>query len=64
MGVIALASMLAAEFGLVHWLRGMTIGEYLVTRDPVSGMVYYVALAIMGVMPLLVGRKGRSRLQP
>ena len=42
MGCIALALLLVAEFGLVLWLRGLSIREYLATRDPVSGTVYYV----------------------
>ena len=54
MGRIALALLLVAEFGLVLWLRGLSIREYLATRDPVSGTVYYVMLAVFAVMPLLV----------
>ena len=38
----ALALLLVAEFGLALWLRGLSIREYLATRDPVSGTVYYV----------------------
>jgi type IV secretory pathway TrbD component len=53
-GVIALAFMLAAEFGLVLWLRGLSIREYFATRDPVSGTVYYVALGLFALMPLFV----------
>ena len=44
MGLVALGLMLVAEFGLVLWLRGLSIKEYLATRDPVSGTVYYVML--------------------
>jgi type IV secretory pathway TrbD component len=54
MGCIALALLLVAEFGLVLWLRGLSIREYLATRDPVSGTVYYVMLAVFAAMPLLV----------
>jgi len=42
MGGVALALLLAAEFGLVTWLRGIPTKEYLTTRDPVSGTIYYV----------------------
>jgi hypothetical protein len=56
MGCIALALLLVAEFGLVLWLRGLSIREYLATRDPVSGTVYYVMLAVFAIMPLLVAR--------
>jgi type IV secretory pathway TrbD component len=54
MGGIALVLMLVAEFGLVLWLRGMSIREYFASRDPVAGTVYYVMLGVFGVMPLLV----------
>ncbi|RPI50922.1 MAG: hypothetical protein EHM56_10185 [Chloroflexi bacterium] len=39
MGRIALGFMLIAEFTLVLWLRGLSISEYLASRDPVSGTV-------------------------
>ena len=42
MGGVALALLLAAEFGLATWLRGIPTKEYLTTRDPVSGTIYYV----------------------
>ncbi len=54
MGCIALVLMLVAEFGLVLWIRGLSIREYLATRDPVSGTVYYVMLGVFAIMPLLV----------
>jgi hypothetical protein len=57
MGGIALALLLVAEFGLVLWLRGLSIREYLATRDPVSGTVYYVMLGVFAIMPLLVARR-------
>jgi hypothetical protein len=40
MGCIAIGLLLVAEFGLVLSLRGLSIREYLATRDPVSGTVY------------------------
>lgn len=56
-GAIALGLLLFAEFGLVLWLRGISIKEYLATRDPVSGTVYYLMLGLFGLMPLLVARR-------
>ena len=56
MGFIALVLMLVAEFGLVLWVRGISIKNYLATRDPVSGTVYYVMLVLFAIMPLLVAR--------
>lgn len=57
MGCIGLGLMLVAEFTLVLRLRGLSISEYLASRDPVSGMVYYVMLGVFCIMPLLVARK-------
>jgi hypothetical protein len=57
MGGIALCLLLVAEFGLVLWLRGLSIREYVATRDPVSGTVYYVMLGVFAIMPLLLARR-------
>jgi len=57
MGSIALGLMLVAEFALVLWLRGLSVSEYLATRDPVSGTVYYLMLVVFAIMPLLVARR-------
>lgn len=55
-GGIALGFMLVAEFGLVLWVRRLSIRQYLATRDRVSGTAYYVMLGLFAVMPLLVSR--------
>lgn len=57
MGAVALGLLLVAEFGLVFWLRGISIGTYLTTRDPMSGAVYYVMLGLFAIMPILVARR-------
>jgi hypothetical protein len=57
MGCIGLGLMLVVEFTLVLWLRGLSINEYLASRDPVSGTVYYLMLGVFCIMPLLVARK-------
>lgn len=57
MGGFALALLLAAEFGLVLWVRRLSLREYFATRDRVSGTVYYVLLGIFAIMPLLTGRR-------
>ena len=54
MGCVALGLLLVAEFTLVLWLRGLSISEYLASRDPVSGTVYYVMLGVFAIMPFLV----------
>ena len=57
MGCMALVLMLIAEFGFVLWIRGLSIRDYLATRDPVSGTVYYAMLVAFAIMPLLVAKK-------
>lgn len=57
MGCIALLLMLVAEFGFVLWIRGLSIKDYLATRDPVSGTVYYAMLVAFAIMPLFVAKK-------
>lgn len=55
-GGIALVLMLGAEFGLVGWLRGISVGQYLATRDPVSGTAYYLLLGLFAILSALIGR--------
>ena len=57
MGCVALCLMLIAEFTLVLSFRGLSISEYLASRDPVSGSVYYAMLGAFCIMPLLVARR-------
>ena len=57
MGGVGLGLLLIAEFTLVLRLQGLSISQYLATRDPVSGTVYYVMLGVFAIMPLLVARR-------
>ena len=57
MGLVALACLLGAEWGLVLGLRGLSMGEYIATRDPIAGTVYYIMLCLFAVMPWLIVRK-------
>jgi type IV secretory pathway TrbD component len=57
MGILGLGLLLAAEFGLVLWVRDLSISEYAASRDPVSSAAYYVMLGVFAIMPLLVSRK-------
>ena len=57
MGCMALVLMLIAEFGFVLWIRGLSIRDYLATRDPVSGTVYYAMLVAFAIIPLFVAKK-------
>jgi hypothetical protein len=56
-GCIALGFMLIAEFTLVIWLRGLSISEYLASRDPVSGTIYYAMLVVFTIMPLVMAQR-------
>jgi hypothetical protein len=57
MGLAALALLLAAEFGLVVALRGLSLADYLAQRDPVAAAVYYAMLAVFALMPLVLARR-------
>ena len=57
MGCIALVLMLVAEFGFVLWVRGLSIKDFLATRDPMSGTVYYAMLVAFAIIPLFVAKK-------
>lgn len=56
-GATALVLLLAAEFGFVLWLRGISLQQYFGARDPVSGTVYYLSLVVFALAPLMVERK-------
>jgi len=53
-GFAALGLLLAAELTFVFVLRGLTIREYLASRDPVAGTVFALMLLVFAVMPYLV----------
>jgi hypothetical protein len=57
MGLVALGLLLAAEFGVVLGVRGLSPREYFATLDPVSGTTYYALLGVFALMPLLVARR-------
>ncbi len=58
-GALAVAWLLFAEIVLVIGLRGMTLVEYLAGRVPLTSGLYAASLALMLVMPWLLGRVGR-----
>jgi hypothetical protein len=58
MGGVALGLLLAAEWVLVVWLRGLSIGAYVAGRDPVGGTMYLLMLGVFALMPLCVARRG------
>jgi hypothetical protein len=57
-GLIALALMLAAEMAVGVLVRGLSPGESLVHRDPVTGTLYYASLLVFAVLPCWLGRTG------
>ena len=52
-GVLALALSVFAELGLAVALQSQTLGEYLASRDRVSGSVYLAVLVVFALMPRL-----------
>jgi hypothetical protein len=55
-GFLALGLLVAAEVLLAVALQDRTFDEYVASRDPVSGIVYLVMLALFAVMPLVLAR--------
>lgn len=56
-GFAALALMLTAELTLVLGLQGLTLREYIATRDPVSGTVYALMLLLFALMPAILRQR-------
>ena len=63
-GGIALGLMLAAEMAVGIGLRGMTVSDIVLNRDPASGTAYYVSLVLFAAMPWLVSRRTKPRTLP
>jgi hypothetical protein len=59
-GVVALGLLVLAELEFVMRLRGLSLSQYIASRDPVSGIVYLVMLVIFALMPWLVARSTRD----
>jgi len=53
-GCVALGLLLACELTVVLWLRGLTVSQYVASRDSVAGVVYAVMLVVFAIMPLLL----------
>jgi hypothetical protein len=60
-GGISLAFLAAAELFFALVLTGRGIGEYIASRDPVSGSVYLAMLAVFAAMPWFRRRLGTAR---
>ena len=59
-GTLALALLLAAECGVVIFLRGESLAEGFLERDPISGAAYWLSLSIFAALPLFVDRAGST----
>ena len=55
-GFVALGLAIAAELLLALVLAERSVGEYLASRDPVSGSVYLVMLLGFALLPLILAR--------
>jgi hypothetical protein len=55
-GFLALGLLVTAEVVLAVALQERTLGEYVASRDPVSGLVYLAMLVLFAVMPLVLAR--------
>jgi hypothetical protein len=53
-GAMALGLLIVAELTVVIFVRGLTVAEYVASRDPVAGAVYLAMLGVFMVMPVLV----------
>ena len=60
-GVTAAGLLLVVEFSVVLWLRGQSISAFLANRDLVAGTLYYVAVGIFALMPLIQVHVNRRR---
>ena len=52
-GLLALAMLMSAELTLATLLQEKTLGEYIASRDKVSGSVYLAMLLVFAAMPRL-----------
>lgn len=58
-GILALSVLVCAELILAALLNGLTPAEYVASRDPVSGPVYFALLGLFAAMPWLLLLKRR-----
>ncbi|MGB5940293.1 MAG: hypothetical protein WBG81_12750 [Rhodanobacter sp.] len=58
-GLVALALLVAAELAVALFLGARSPGQYVASRDPVSGSVYLVSLAFFAVAPALWSTRPR-----
>lgn len=54
LGVVALALLLLVEFTLVLGLQGISISQYLDSRDEIAFSAYLLSLLIFALMPWII----------
>ena len=60
-GTFAAVLLILVEFSVILCVRGLTLSEFLATRDPIAAAFYYVAVAIFAGMPAIMSSAiGRS----
>ena len=55
-GGLALLLLLAAELGVLVFVRGSSAAADVASRDPVSGTAYLLSLLVFALLPLFVAR--------
>jgi len=60
-GLAALGLLLLMELSVVLGLRGLSLREYLASRDPIAGGVYVLLLVVFALMPWLVSARTHRR---
>jgi hypothetical protein len=61
-GMLALLLLLGAELGVAIGLRGLSVSEAILDRDPISGMAYLLSLVLFALMPTLVLRRKSAHI--
>lgn len=56
-GFLAMGGVLGADLGVGVLLRGLSLSETLLDRDPVSGAAYGLMLLAFALMPFLLARR-------
>jgi hypothetical protein len=56
-GALAAALVMLADIGVGMKLRGLSLAEIFVDRDPVSGTAFYLALVFCALAPRLAGER-------
>ncbi|MDL2355126.1 MAG: hypothetical protein QFF03_07710 [Pseudomonadota bacterium] len=56
-GLVALGLAIAAELLLAVAMSDRSLGQYIASRDPVSGSVYLLMLLVFALLPLALARR-------